>query len=94
MNLSIVKKVNLLSISIILIFGLLLGWNFIKHEAHALTVELDERAMVILDSLSISSEYPVLIKDEDEISKLVKGVLKQKDVVFCRIEDADVVFGE
>lgn len=87
MNLSIVKKVNLLSVCIILVFGPLLGWYFIRHESNALRAEMDERASVILDSLAISSEYPVLINDQESIARLVKGVLKQKDVVFCRVEN-------
>jgi PAS domain S-box-containing protein len=89
MRLGIDKKVNLLCVGVILFLGLLLGYYFIRHEIHALNSELEERAAVLLSSLSTSSEYPILIGDREAISRLVKGVLTQKDVVFCKIEDID-----
>jgi PAS domain S-box-containing protein len=89
MRLGVNKKVNLLSISVILLSGLLLGFYFIRHETRALNSELDERADVLLNSLSINSEYPILIRDREAISRLVKGMLTQKDVAFCRIEDME-----
>jgi PAS domain S-box-containing protein len=87
MNFSIVRKVNLLSISVILIFGLMLSLYFIRQETHALNFEMNERMMVLLNSLSYSCEYPVLINDKETTANLIKGVLSQKDIVYCKIED-------
>jgi PAS domain S-box-containing protein len=89
MRVGIDKKVNLVSVSVILILGSFLGFYFIQHETRALNSELDERATVLLNSLSANSEYPILIRDRAAISRLAKGVLTQKDVAFCRIEDID-----
>jgi signal transduction histidine kinase/CheY-like chemotaxis protein len=89
MRLGIARKVNLLCIGAILFLGLLLGYYFSQHEVRALNSELEERATVLLNSISTSSEYLILIRDKEAISRLVEGVLKQKDVVFCRIEDMD-----
>jgi PAS domain S-box-containing protein len=89
MRFGIDKKVNLLSIGIILFLGFLLGFYFIQHETRALNSELNERAAVLLSSLSTTCEYPILIRDRETISRVVKGVLSQKDVAFCRIEDTD-----
>ncbi len=89
MRLGVAKKVNLLSIGIVLLLGSLLGYYFIRHETRALNSELDERAFVLLNSLSANSEYPILIRDREAISRLAKGILTQKDVAFCRIEDID-----
>ncbi|MCK4224314.1 MAG: response regulator [candidate division Zixibacteria bacterium] len=89
MRFGIDKKVNLLSVGVILFLGLILGYYFIRHETRALNTELDERATVLINSLATSCEYPILIRDREAISRLVKGVLTQKDVVFCRIEDMD-----
>jgi len=86
---SINKKVNLLSVSLILFLGLLLGFYFIRHEADVLNAELDERTAVLLNSLTTNSEYPILIRDREAISRLAKGILTQRDVAFCRIEDID-----
>ena len=91
MKFSIVRKVNLLSICVILIFGLMLSLYFIRQETHALDIELGERVTVLLNSLSYSCEYPVLINDKDTIANLIKGVLSQKDIVYCKIEDKNKV---
>lgn len=89
MRLGIARKVNLLCIGAILFLGLLLGYYFSQHEVRALNSELEERATVLLNSLNANSEYPILIRDREAISRIAKGVLIQKDVVFCRIEDMD-----
>ncbi|MFH1288758.1 MAG: ATP-binding protein [bacterium] len=87
MKFGIAAKVNLLYFCIIIVFTFLLGFYFIQHEKRTLSFALDERANSLLNNLSINSEYPVLIKDYDAISKLVKGVLAQKDIIFCKIVD-------
>ena len=94
MKFGIDTKVSLLSVGIILIFGFSLGFYFIQNETQALSRELDERAIVLLNSLSVNCEYPVLIGDQETISRLINGVMAQKDVVFCRIEDkqGDLLF--
>jgi two-component system sensor histidine kinase/response regulator len=89
MRLSIDKKVNLLCVGAILFLGLLLGYYHVRHEIGGLNSELEERTALLLNSLNTSSEYPILIRNREAISRLVKGVLAQKDVVFCRIEDMD-----
>lgn len=87
MKFGIATKVNLLYFCVITIFTFLLGFYFIQHEKHTLNLELDERVNSLISNLSINSEYPVLIRDHDAISKLAGGILAQKDVVFCKIVD-------
>ncbi|MBN1621975.1 MAG: PAS domain S-box protein [Endomicrobiales bacterium] len=89
MKLSIVTKINLLTMTVIIIFGLVIGWYFIKHESQALSIELDERISVLLNSLSISSEYPVLIGDREAVARIVDNIMNQKDVIYCRLEDKE-----
>ncbi|MCD4819588.1 MAG: PAS domain S-box protein [Candidatus Cloacimonetes bacterium] len=89
MKFSIDKKVNLFTISVIIIMAVFLSLFFIKHETQALNLELNERAIVLLNCLKTSCEYPILIKDKTTISRLVKSILTQKDVVFCKIENID-----
>jgi PAS domain S-box-containing protein len=88
MRLSIDKKVDLLSVSIILFLTSLLSFHFIRQQSSALSSELDERATVLLNSLSINSEYPILAGDQESILRLMRGAVTQKDVVFCRIDNA------
>lgn len=70
MKLSIDKKINLLSVSIILFLTTLLSLHFIRLQSSALSSELDERATVLLNNLSVSSEYPILAGDRESISDL------------------------
>jgi two-component system NtrC family sensor kinase len=91
MKFTIDKKVSLFILCIIFVFGFILGHYFIQNQAKALNLELDERASVLLNNLSINIEYPVLIRDQQAIARLVKGVMAQKDIVFCRIEGKEGV---
>ncbi|MBN2211370.1 MAG: PAS domain S-box protein [Sedimentisphaerales bacterium] len=96
MKFNIATKVYLLIVSLILVLGGLLGWYSLHHERRALSTELDERAGVILDSLVLNAEYPILIGDEELLAKVVGGAMDQKDVIACEVHDAEdkVLFAE
>ncbi|MDD5687873.1 MAG: ATP-binding protein [Elusimicrobia bacterium] len=87
MKLKIATKINLLIVSVIIIFGCVLGFYFIQKQKTMLTFEMDKRINALIMNLSNNSEYPVLVKDKMAISKLVKGLFVQKDIIYCRIED-------
>ncbi len=87
MTLGINRKVILLTFSIILVFGCSLGFYIIRYQTQIFKLELNERTSVLINNLSIISEYPVLIRDKETIVRLTKGMISQKDIVFCRIED-------
>jgi len=87
MKIGIIDKVTLLSATGILLLGILLGVYFIRHETRALNAALDERAMVLVNSLSANSEYPLRLRDRAALDRLVNGVFQQRDVVLCEIED-------
>jgi len=87
MKIGIIDKVTLLSATGILLLGILLGVYSIQHETKALNAALDERAMVLLNSLSANSEYPLRLRDQAALDRLVNGVFRQRDVVLCEIED-------
>ncbi len=87
MKLSIATKINILAVILITIVGAFLAWFFIQHEIRALTAELDERAAAITRNLAYNSEYGVLTRSPEELQKLLKGVLKEKDMVYGAILD-------
>jgi len=89
MRFGIANKVNFFIICIIILFTVLIGFYFVQHEKRALSFELDERATALLNNLCLNSEYPVLIKNYEALSKLGKGILVQKDIIFCEILDKD-----
>ncbi len=88
MKFGIAQKINLLIIAIIVAFGSLLGTYFVQNQKKTLTVELDQRANALITNMSLNCEYPVLVRDRNAITKLVKDILAQKDIIYCRIEDA------
>ncbi len=96
MKFNIGTKVHLLIVSLILSLGILLGWYSLHHERRALGAELDERAGVILDSLVLNAEYPLLIGDEELLAKVGRGALEQKDVIACKVlnSENEVLFDE
>jgi PAS domain S-box-containing protein len=86
-KLSIGNKVNLAVVAVMLLLGGFLSVYFIRHESRVLNTELNERVKVLLSSLAVSAEYPLLVRDTMNLSQLVNSAVSQKDVVFCAIKD-------
>lgn len=89
MKLGIANKINLIFITIFVIFTWIISFYFFQHQTNTLNKELEERVSALINNLSLSCQYPVLIRDREALEKLVKDILLQKDVVFCRIEDKE-----
>ncbi len=87
MKFAIDKKVTLLEWGIILVLCLVFALYFISFQTKVLNLELDERASVLLNNLALNMEYPILVRDREAIERLTKGVMAQKDIIFCRVED-------
>lgn len=87
MKLSIAKKIIYLFVLAVIILGTVRTYYFIVQHRVSMLSELDERAKTLLNSLASGMEYPVMIKDHKEISKIVTASLKQKDVVFVKVVD-------
>lgn len=87
MRIGIDKKIIGLVLLVIIVLGSFFTFYFINQEKKALLIELDERANTLLNSIINSCEYPVLISDQESISKIARGAMKQKDVVSCEVEN-------
>ncbi len=87
MRIGIDKKFGILTISIIIVLGLTLGHYMNHHQALLLRGELEDRANLLIKNLAYNVEYPVLINDQENIARLVEGVMSQRDVESCRITD-------
>lgn len=95
MRLNLGTKLAILTAAIILFVGASLGIYFIQHESTVLWQEMDDRADLLLDSLGVSCEYPILTRHLDSLNKIVDNAMKQKDVVYCRITDShDAILAE
>ncbi|MEW6102437.1 MAG: ATP-binding protein [bacterium] len=80
-------KITLILFLIILFFGLFLGIYIVNLANKELNAELEERAKALIDNLAFNSEYLVLVGDKESLAKLGSGILKQKDIIFCKILD-------
>jgi signal transduction histidine kinase len=89
MKFTIDRKITLFIVGIIFALSSMLGYYFLWTQKKTLNHELDERLSVLLDNLSRNLEYPVLVKDQEAISRLVGGVMAQKEVRYCRVEGKD-----
>jgi len=89
MKINIAQKISLLSICIILILGMFLGYYFVQQQTKILHSEMSERVNLLLTNLSVNLEYPILIQDYDGISRLVKAIVAQPDIISCKITDKD-----
>jgi len=87
LKLSAAAKINILAVVLILAANIFLGWFFIRHETDALSKELDERAAAITHNLAYNSEYGILVGNKDELTRLLEGVLKEKDIAYGVVED-------
>lgn len=87
MRFGVDKKIIILVILVISILGGFFSYYFVNQEKRALLIELDERANTLLNSVINSAEYPVLISDQDSVSRIAKGAMQQKDVISCEITD-------
>ena len=87
MKFGIDKKIIILVILSIVVLSGSFGFYFVSQEQKALLLELDERANTLIKSMISSCEYPVLINDQEAISKLARGTMQQKDVVYCEIDN-------
>jgi putative nucleotidyltransferase with HDIG domain len=87
MRFGIDKKIIMLVILVIVVLGGFFNYYFLNQEKKALLVELDERANTLLNSIITSCEYPVLISDQESVSKIGRGAMQQKDIVSCEVED-------
>jgi PAS domain S-box-containing protein len=64
-----------------------LGWYSIKHEQKALNIELEERILSLMNNLAHNSEYGMLTQNKEELTHLADNILRQKDIIYVRIED-------
>jgi PAS domain S-box-containing protein len=89
MKLKISTRIMLLFLGMIAFLTIALGYTFLAYEKKTLGIAFDERAKVLLESMASAGEYPLLVGDDEALSHIAAGALRQSDVVLCVIRDAD-----
>jgi PAS domain S-box-containing protein len=87
MMMSVSKKIILMFTFMLIVMGLALCVYLLSQEKQTLLLEFDRRAKVLLSSLAVSSEYPVLAGDEKMLARIGEGALRQRDVIYCEIRN-------
>ncbi len=87
MKINISKKIILLFVFFVSVLGASFGAYFLNQQKENMLLDFDKRAQVLLSSLTISSEYPVLIEDIEVLDKLGSQALDLEDVIYCEITD-------
>lgn len=87
MKLNAAVKINILAVVLILIANVFLGWFFIRHETEALSRELDERAEAVIHNFAYNSEYGLLVGDNENLSRLLEGILREKSIAYAAIQN-------
>ena len=82
------KSILFISILIILT-SIILSVFFIRHEAVQIRSSLENRGKSLARNLAYNSEYETIIEDKEMLLNVIKGVMKEDDVVYAIIHDKD-----
>lgn len=83
------EKVIIAVITLVVLLMVIVGFQSFKYQKELLFSQFDDRARVMVNTLAASSEYPVLIGNEEMINSIGSKMLQQQDVAKCEIKDRD-----
>jgi signal transduction histidine kinase/DNA-binding response OmpR family regulator/HAMP domain-containing protein len=83
-----VKAIVFVSL-LVLAVGASVSWYFLRQTEGVLTNELQKRALSLTTNLAYNSEWGILTEDEVVLRRSIEGVLKEDDVLFVLITDAE-----
>lgn len=84
---NITTRISLAMSSLIVITAVIFSFLFITQQRELIRKELKDRGVELGDGLAYNSEYGVLTENKELLSTLAKGVLKNRDVVYCIIQN-------
>ena len=88
------RRISLNQIFTISFTGVMLGvigalaWFFYDQERSLMLREFQRHGFSLAENLSYSAEYGILFNDNDILEKLADGVMKDRDMLFAMIVDA------
>lgn len=89
MKISIATKLNLLICVLMVALGISLGWFVVRHETEALKEELRVRGNATAQHLAVYCEFGIITGDTEELTRILEGIIKEKDISFVSITDKD-----
>jgi signal transduction histidine kinase len=73
---------------LIMLTSIIMSWFFIKREVDLIQSGLRHKGETLVRNLAHNSLYVVVTKNEEMLKALVRGPIREEDVVFCLIQDA------
>jgi signal transduction histidine kinase len=83
----IAHKIILLFVALVMFLLIAVSFFWFNDARKILFSEFDEKIMILIDSLTIAGEYPLLVGNMESLDKIARGTVAQKDVVYCEIRD-------
>ena len=82
-------KFIVIIVLLIMLTSITMSWFFIKREVDLIQANLKHRGETLVRTLAHSSIYPVVKKNREMMKALVRGLVTERDVVFCLIQDTE-----
>ncbi len=73
---------------LIMLTSIVMSWFFITREVDLIQAGLRHRGEALVRTLAHTSLYVVATKNQEMLKSLVRGPIREEDVVFCLIQDA------
>jgi adenylate cyclase len=81
-------KLGLLITALVVLAVVLVGAFLLKQQQHSLTAEMTKRGLTIAQNFAASAKTPLLTGDELTLAVLVKDAMKDPDVAYVVVTDA------
>ncbi len=88
-GLSLKVKLSLLITSLVVLAVVLVGVFLLRQQQQSLTVEMTKRGLTLAENFAASAKTPLVTNDELTLAVLVKDAMKDSDVAYVIVADAD-----
>ncbi|MBQ3835451.1 MAG: HAMP domain-containing protein [Elusimicrobia bacterium] len=80
----------IIAISLVIILtSIILSWFFVASQSLVLKGSVENRALVLANSLAMSSEYGVITSSKEFLAHLTRNTIKEEDVLYSVIYDVN-----
>ena len=87
LNFKVIVTISL----VIILTSAILSWFFITSQSIVLKNSIENRAIILANSLSSSSEYGVITSSKEFLAHLTRNTIKEEDVLYSVIYDSNGV---
>ncbi len=89
MNVRLFPKLVITILTLIILNSVVLSFFFIMHEKDTIGTEQRRRADALAHNLAYTSEYGLLTRNNELLSELINGIMKEEDIIWAQITDEE-----